>query len=225
MTPRRLIAALGVTVAACSDVRSEGRLCAAADPEAGAYCVSGVRASPGTVHFTGLPWLLDAAEAAGPITLVINVGTFVQPTMVTTVTGVRPEDVSSVVGYSLSERHDLIAVSTSTLTASERSRIEAYATFAESVWEVRSADCGTVLGGGASFDPSGVFFQTVPSDHVALPDMMLFGFVPGCEDLACSSVPGLEEDAGVSGGTSDHRAPGFVATTTNPLLSGAGPRR
>jgi hypothetical protein len=225
MTPRRLVAVLAISSAACSDVSRDGRPGAAADPLAAAYCIAGVCASPGTVHFTGLPWLINSAEAEGPISLVINVGTFVQPTMISTVTGVKPADVSPTVGYSLTQRHDLIAASTATLAAGVSSRIEAYAAFAESVWEVRTPDCATVLGTGASFDPSGIFFQTVSADHVALPDMPFFGFVPGCEDLDCSYVPGLEPDAGAPNVSSDRRAPGFVATTVNPLLAGSGGRR
>jgi hypothetical protein len=222
MKPRRLTAALGVVVAACSDAPPDGGLGAAGDPLVGAYCVSDVRASPGTVHFTGLHWLLNSAEAAGPIVLTVTIGTFVQPAMATTVTGVEPEDVSRAVGYSMSARRDLLAFSAQTLARGESSRLEAYTAFEESFWEVRDAQCAAVLGAGASFNPSGVFFQTVDAYHLGLPDTGLFSLVPGCESLTCATPAELGggRDPGASdAGAPPRRTPGFIPADVNPLLS------
>ena len=93
-------ALLGVADA-CSGARSRtARLGAAADPQVSAYAIAGVRTSPGTVHFTGLPWLLNSTEGTAPMVLTTHVGTFVMPAMSTTVTGVDPDKVSQAVGYS-----------------------------------------------------------------------------------------------------------------------------
>ncbi len=207
-------------VAACSGSLPDRELGTAADPQVGAYAIAGVRTSPGTVHFTGLPWLLDSAEGAGPLVVTTNVGTFVMPAMTSTMTGVDPDKVSQAVGYSLFERHDVIAVSSATLTNLETSRLEAYASFVETLWAVTDASSGALLGAGASFNPSGVYFQTVPGDHVPLPDMGLITFVPGCEDSACARSPGPGGE--VDAGAAENQAPGFVPSVLNPLLSGVG---
>jgi hypothetical protein len=207
-------------VAACSGSPPDLELGTAADPQVATYAIAGVRTSPGTVHFTGLPWLLDSAEGTGPLVVTTNVGTFVMPAMSTTVTGVDPDKVSQAVGYSLFERHDVIAVSTATLTDYETSRLEAYASFVETSWAVADASSGALLGAGASFNPSGVFFQTVPADHVPLPDMGLITFVPGCEGLACTLPPGPGGE--VDAGAAESQAPGFLPSLLNPLLGGVG---
>jgi len=98
-------------------------------------------------------------------------------------------------------------------------------TFQETAFEVKDAACGNVLGTGATFVPSGVFFQTVHSAHAALPDASFFGYVPGCEDLTCapwvvpgaaSGAPGSPSGAGGSSGETPVRiVPGFVPTPTS----------
>jgi hypothetical protein len=201
-------------LAACSGARLDGEIGAAADPQVGVYSITGVHASPGTVHFTGLPWLLNSTEASGPMVITTHVGTFVMPTWTSTVAGVKPAAVSSAVGYSLTGRHDLLAVSSVTVAAHESSRQEAYASFDETLWDVVDASSGDVLGAGASFDPNGVFFQTVTAYHATLADMGLFMLVPGCEDLTCAPLPG-EED----GGTTERRVPGFLPSSSNPALT------
>ncbi len=207
-------------VAACSGSLPDRELGAAADPQVGEYVIAGVHTSPGTVHFTGLPWLVDSAEGTGPLVVTNNVGTFVMPAMSTTVTGVDPDKVSHAVGYSFFERHDVIAVSSATFTALESSRLEAYASFVETLWEVADASSGAPLGTGASFNPSGVFFRTVTAIHVPLSDMGLVTFVPGCEDLACALPPGPGGE--IDAGTAESQAPGFVPSVLDPLTSGVG---
>jgi hypothetical protein len=203
-------------IAACSGAGPDGELGAAADPQVGVYSIAGVHASPGTVHFTGLPWLLNSTEASSPMVITTHVGTFVFPTWLSTVTGVKPAAVSSAVGYGLTARHDLIAVCSVTVADSESSRLEAYASFDETLWDVVEASSGDVLGAGASFDPSGVFFQTVTAYHAPLADMGLFMLVPGCEDLTCASLSGEEQN----GDTSSRRVPGFLPSSVNPALVG-----
>jgi hypothetical protein len=203
-------------VAACSGSLPDREHGTAADPQVAAYAIAGVRRSPGTVHFTGLPSLLNSTEATGPMVITTHVGTFVMPAMSTTVTGVDPATVSHAVGYSLFERRDLLSLSTATLTDFESSRLEAYASFEETLWEVRDASSGAPLGAGASFNPSGVFFQTVTAYHVPLPDMGLSAFVPGCENLACALPPGPGGE--VDAGAAEREAPGFVAVPLNPLF-------
>lgn len=207
-------------VAACSGSLPDDELGAAVDPLVAAYAIAGVHQSPISVHFSGLPWLLNSAEATGPMVLTVHVGNFVLPTMTTTVSGVAPDVVSRAVGYSLSERHDLYAVSSATLEAFRSSRLEAYSSFEETSWEVVDCASGAILGTGSSFNPSGVFFQTVPALHVALPDMGLFTFVPGCEDLECLPLPGPggSADAGATG----RGAPGFLPASSSPVFSVGG---
>ena len=217
MTARWLAATLGL--AACSSALADGELGTAASRQVLTYAVAG--ASPGTVHFTGLPWLLNSAEATGPIVLTTHVGTFVAPVMTTTVTGVDRDAVAHTVGYSLSERHDLLAVSSATLREFEASRLEAYASFDETCWEVRDAASGAVVGSGSSFDPSGVFFQTVNATHVALPDMGLVELVPAC--VPPCVLPGAEDEG--DAGAPERRVPGFIPSSTGPLAGGGAGKR
>jgi hypothetical protein len=211
---RFLLAALGV--AACSGF-SENELGRAVEAQVSAYSIAGVRASPGTVHLTGLPWLLNCAEATGPMVVTTHVGTFVQPMMSTNVTGVTPDAVSHAVGYSLWARHDLLAVSSASFAPFESSRLEAYASFVQTCWEVRDGAGGALVGTGASFDPCGVYFQTVNASHVALPDEGVFDFLPAC--LPGGPLPPEGEgegaaDAGVA------RAPGFLPSENHPVIIG-----
>jgi hypothetical protein len=204
----------------CLGSLPDGARGTAAEPIVAAYAIAGVRRSPGTVHFTGLPRILNSTEATGPMVITTHVGNFVLPAMTTTVTGVDAAAVSHAVGYNFSERRDLLALSTATLTVRQSSRVEAYASFEETFWEVRDASSGAPLGAGASFNPSGVFFQTVTAQHVALPDMDLFALVPGCESLACAFPPGPggEVDAGVA----ERQPPGFIPSALSPLLGASG---
>jgi hypothetical protein len=208
-----LAAVLGV--AACSGARPDGELGVAADPQVGVYSIAGVHASPGTVHFTGLPWLLNSTETSSSMVITTHVGTFVFPTWTSTVKGVKPAAVSGAVGYGLTGRHDLIAVCSVSVGESESVRQEAYASFDETLWDVVDASSGDVLGAGASFNPTGVFFQTVTAYHAALADMGLFMLVPGCENLGCAALPGEE-----NGGTTERHVPGFFPSSTNPALVG-----
>ena len=216
---RRCLAAL-LGVAACSGSLPDRELGAAADPQAAAYAIAGVRASPGTVHFTGLPWLIDSAEGAGPLVVTTNVGTFVMPAMSTTVTGVDPDKVS---------RRSATASSSATTSSPcppqpcrtsrpHGSRPTRPSSRRYGRWRTRRpAPCSARAHRSA---PSGVFFQTVPADHVALPDMGLITFVPGCEDLACALSPGPGGE--VDAGTAERQAPGFLPSLLNPLLTGGG---
>jgi hypothetical protein len=205
--------AAALTVAACSVPLPEGELGTAAEACA-LYSIASVHASPGTVHFTGLPWLLNSGEATGPIVLTAHVGTFVLPVMTSTVSGVDPHAVSHAVGYSLSARHDLLAVSSANLAVGESSRLEAYASFDETTWVVSDPSCGSVLGTGASFDPSGVYFQTVSATHVRLPDMGVYELVAACPD------PGEAPPDGRGAGAPRSGVPGFIPSDVNPLLVG-----
>ena len=213
-----LAAMLGV--AACSAPLPDGERGTASEPQTVAYAIAGVRTSPGTVHFSGLPRILNSSEATGPIVITTHVGHFVQPAMSATVTGVDPEAVSHAVGYNLTERVDLIAVSSATLKALESKRVEAYASFIETFWEARDPSTGALLGTGASFEPSGVFFQTVTARHARLPDTGLSTFVEGCVGLACTFPldPEGEGDAGVPA----HQVPGFVPSGGAGLLGTEG---
>jgi hypothetical protein len=179
--------------------------------QAAAYAIAGVHASAGTAHFIGLPWLLNSAEGVGPLVVTTHVGTFVQPVMSTTVTGVDPDAVSHAVGYSVWARHDLLAVSSASLPPFESSRLEAYASFNETCWEVRDPSTGAPVGSGESFEPCGVYFQTVSASHVALPDIGVFELVPACPPPVCASPPCAE---GAGGGP-----PGFFPSENNPAVS------
>ncbi|MFT3773949.1 MAG: hypothetical protein QM820_51935 [Minicystis sp.] len=216
-----LVALLGV--AACSGSLPDEELGSAADPQLAAYSIAGVRMSPLSVHFTGLPWLLNSVEATGPIVVTAHVGTFVLPTMTTTVSEVAPAAVSGAVGYSLSQRRDLYAVSSATIPAVQTSRLEAYASFEETFWDVVDATTGVPLGSGASFNPSGVFFQTVDAKHTALPDMGLFTFVQGCENLKCFPLPAFAGGAGeADAGAESREVPGFIPSPINPIINAGG---
>jgi hypothetical protein len=49
--------------------------------------------------------------------------------------------------------------------------VEAYPDFQRTVFEIRDASCGALLGIGAAYRPIGVYFRAVYAEEVALADL------------------------------------------------------
>jgi hypothetical protein len=143
------------------------------------YCILNVHTDEETVHFEGPDWMIASVEGAGPLNLDLRVLKFLIPTMSTT-GHYKPKEstVSTAVGYSMQERYGVndytrLAVNTGTFQ-----RVEAYADFQRTAFEIHDAGCGALLGTGASYRPIGVYFRAVDATDVALPDIGVHLCVP-----------------------------------------------
>jgi hypothetical protein len=172
------VAAVLASIAACAGDRP-APLGVASDPLEVDYCLLNVETDEGTVHFEGPDWLLASVEGAGPLNLDLRVLKFIIPTTTST-THDKPKasTVSTAVGYSVQERYGVndytrLAVPTDTFQ-----RVEAYTDFQRTVFEIRAADCTTLLGTGAAYRPIGVYFRAVDATDVALPDLGVEVCVP-----------------------------------------------
>ncbi|APR76314.1 Hypothetical protein A7982_01661 [Minicystis rosea] len=143
----------------------------AALADATGYCISNVAVDPVTIHFQGQQWLIGAAEGRGPRDLSVDVSEFIQP-QISTNTSVKldPNAVSDAVGYSVAARYQVRALSSITVSTGIFQRLEAYASYQRSDWEIKDAACLVHLGFGSTFKPIGVYFETVGGTNIALPD-------------------------------------------------------
>ena len=165
-----------------------------------AYCLLNVHTDEGTVHFEGPDWLLASGEGRGTDAMAIDVRVldFVQPAMSSTTTA-KPtaSSVSTAVGYSLTARYGVNDFSRLTVATGAFQRLEAYPTFQRTVFEIRDASCSAVLGTGAAYRPIGVFFKTVFTEDVPLPDVGVYAFDASCPGPSCDpGVPAPLPDAG-----------------------------
>ncbi|MFT3773948.1 MAG: hypothetical protein QM820_51930 [Minicystis sp.] len=175
-------ALLAVSAARCSppfeapDPSAPGE---AAEAITGTYCITDVQTDPVTYHFDSPRWVLQAAEGLGPRVLALTVAGYAAA-LVTTTTTQRPKEseISTAVGYSLSEFYYLQASAAHTVDDRRFRRLEAYINYARSVWVIREAGCGAVLGTGVSFKPIGVYFAVRSTGSVAIPGTSVIGFIP-----------------------------------------------
>jgi hypothetical protein len=173
---------------------------AAALAVSGGYCLTDVHTDVPTLHFHGQEWLMDEAEGLGPRTLDVNITSFVQPQVVTNTTfKLDPGDVSSAVGYSVTDRFQVSASSSVSVPAGMYERLEAYTAFQRAIWEIRDAACLVHVGLGAAYKPVGVFFQTVDGASLPLPDPGIFVAAPDCEGPGCVLGAGLGQPAPAGG--------------------------
>lgn len=208
-------AALGllvVSAASCSGRPEETEGSApgeAAEALAGAYCITDVQTDPRTYHFDSPRWVLQAAEGIGPRVLTVTVAGYAAPLLTTTLSRhPKASDLSTAVGYSLGEFYYLQASGAYTVAKGSDKRLEAYVNYARSVWVVREAGCGAVLGTGTSFKPIGIYFAARDTASVAIPGSSVISFVPGCTGGACgvalepdpTSPPTSDAVAGDKGG-------------------------
>jgi hypothetical protein len=191
-------------IAACAEDRPTGapvELGAAADSLTVDYCLLDVHTDDGTIHFEGPDWLLASVEGAGPLNLDLRELDFLIPT-VTTTGNDKPKasTVSAAVGFSVQDRYGVNDYTRLAVASGTFQRVEAYADFQRTVFEVHDASCGAFLGTGAAYRPIGVYFRAVYAEDVALPDFGVHVYVPvddGPPPVPAGTQPG---DAGADAG-------------------------
>ena len=146
------------------------------------YCLLNVHTDEETVHFEGPESLLGSVEGRGPLSgtflLDFRIQDLLIPRMTTTGRDKpRNSTVSTAVGYSMEERYGFTDFARLTVSAGVFQRVEAYANFERTVFEIHDASCGTFLGFGAAYRPIGVYFKTVDAEDVALPDIGVHVYV------------------------------------------------
>lgn len=139
------------------------------------HCILNAHTDNGTVHFQGPNWLLTSSEGLGPQSLNVVIQQTVQPAISASETfKLDPSSISEAVGYSVTERYDVFGGATLAVPRMAFQRLEAYTAYQRTVWEIRDASCDVVLGLGASFRPIGVFFRTVNTSDVWIPDVDVY---------------------------------------------------
>ena len=171
---RFLLALLVIHAAACSDSRDEARTQPGgpSDPHAlgtaqDAYCTShaitNVIVLPGTYHWEDPPHLLESTEGFGPRTLSLTISDSISPSASESST-FTPTDsqISSSVGYDLSASFSLDASSSILVPFGAYARLEAFATFQVTTWDIVGTNCfgAPDSGTGISYKPVGVYFKT-----------------------------------------------------------------
>ena len=189
---------------ACSDARREVE---ASDPDLGtvqqAYCfnhsIINVVVAPGTYHWEDPGHLLSAVEGFGPQGLGLSVATSVASAS-TSSSSYTPTDseISTAVGYDASESTSLQASTTVLVPFGGYKRVEAYATFRKSIWDVLDTSCNGPdvlnVGAGVSFKAVGVYFKVC-----AAFDCTLGGGVVGGDPLPSGPPPPVAPPPGGGG--------------------------
>ena len=197
---------LAISAGACSD--SHGDPPTKANDGRGlgetqeAYCAShsivNVLVAPGTYHWEDSAHLLNSAEGFGPRTIGISVSDSISPSASESST-YTPSDseISSSVGYDISASFAIDASTTVFVPFGAYARIQAYATFEMTTWDIIGTNCigAADTGTGVSYKPVGVYFKTCE----AL-DCSLGGGVVGGGPILSGSAPGGTGGAG-GGGT------------------------
>ena len=195
-------ALLAISTASCSDSQ---RPCSPADDSGvlrsiqEGYCAShsivNVTLAPGTYHWEDPLHLLTSAEGFGPRSLSLTVADSISPSASESSTYTPSNsEISSSVGYDLGATFELDASTSILVPFGGYARVQAFASFAMTTWDIIGTNCvGAVDGGtGVSFKPVGVYFKT-------------------CEALDCSLGGGV-----VGGGA------GGGPMLSGPVPSGAG---
>ena len=198
---------LAISTAACSDSHgaaspgNDGHGVGAAQQ---GYCAShsivNVKVAPGTYHWEDPAHLLNSAEGFGPRSLSITVSDSISPSASESSTYTPSNsEISSSVGYDISATFAIDASSNILVPFGGYARIQAFATFAMTTWDIVGTSCvGAVDGGtGVSFKPVGVYFKTCE----AL-DCSLGGGIVGGGPMQSGPAPSGAGGAGGSGGTS-----------------------
>jgi hypothetical protein len=159
------------------------------------YCVLDASTDVGTVHFQGPDWLLTSSEVVGPLELNVRVLQYLQPAMSTSIdVELDPSTISNAVGYSVQHRYGIEDRTRLSVDAGRFQRVEAYADYQRTVFDVLDAGCSTFLDTGAAYRPIGVYFKAVYAEDVCLPDIGVH---------VCVQVPGVpppSEEPGDAGG-------------------------
>lgn len=171
---RFLVALLVIDAVACSDSRDEARTQPGGsnDPHAvgtaqDAYCtnhaITNVVVLPGTYHWENPLHLLDSTEGFGPRTLSMTISDSISPSASESSTYTpTSSEISSSVGYDLSATFSIDASSSILVPFGAYARLEAFATFQVTTWNIVGTNCfgAPDLGTGVSYKPVGVYFKT-----------------------------------------------------------------
>jgi hypothetical protein len=207
---RRAVATLlAVASAGCSE-RLRGTDIAtgeAVDALAGTYCITDVQTDALTYHFDSPRFVLQAAEGVGPRVLALTVAGFAGP-LVSDHLAQHPSagEISAAVGYDVGQFFYLQASAAYSVEPDASKRLEAYINYARSLFIVREAGCGTVLGTGMSFKPIGVYFASRDITSTAIPGTSIVNFLPDGSGGPCGYPLGPDpasmsaSDAGADSG-------------------------
>jgi uncharacterized membrane protein YgcG len=201
----RLLAALLVFhAAACSDSRDEARTQAGGpnDPHVlgtaqDAYCtnhtITNVVILPGTYHWEDPLHLIDSAEGFGPRSLNLTISDSISPSASES-SSYTPtnSEISSSVGYDISASFSIEAASSILVPFGAYARLEAFATFQMTTWDIVGTNCfgAPDIGTGVSYKPVGVYFKTC-QDYICL---------MGGDAIGTGPVPSYPGSTGGAGG-------------------------
>jgi hypothetical protein len=208
--------------AACTRDLSAGSadLGVAAEGDEIDYCILNVHTDEETVHFEGPTALLGSVEGAGPIQLDLRLLDFLIPTVTFSGKHVPKEStVSRAIGHSLQERYGVDEFTRLSVAEGQFQRVEAYANYQRTVFDVFDSGCTTFLGTGAAYRPIGLYFKAVLTGDDCLPDIGVHVCVP----VPDPSPPPEQEDAGADDDDGhDASADGSEAGTEKGGASDAG---
>lgn len=171
---RLLLAVLAIHAVACADTRDEARTQPGSSNDPGglgtaqdAYCTSHVIANvavlPGTYHWEDPVHLLDSTEGFGPRTLSMTISDSISPSASESSTYMPTNsEISSSVGYDISASFSIDASSSVLVPFGAYARLEAFATFQVTTWDIVGTNCfgAPDSGTGVSYKPVGVYFKT-----------------------------------------------------------------
>jgi hypothetical protein len=171
------VALLVLHAAACSDSRGQAgtQPGGPGDPRdlgtaQDAYCtnhtITNVVVLPGTYHWEDPLHLLDSAEGFGPRTLSLTISDSISPSASES-SSYTPtnSEISSSVGYDISASFSIDASSAILVPYGAYARIEAFATFQVTTWDIVGTNCfgAPDFGTGVSYKPVGIYFKTCQS--------------------------------------------------------------
>lgn len=212
-----LVALLAVSIAACAGSHDESA--GAGEPGAPgglgttqqAYCVNhsivNVVIAPGTYHWEDPAHLLNSAEGFGPRSLSVSIAASISPSSSSSSTySPSNSEISTSVGYDVTATSSLDASTTVLVPFGGYARVDAFATFQKTTWDVVGTNCfgGSDNGVGVSYKPVGVYFKTCLAYDCSLGGAVGGGPIP--------SGPGPSGGGAGGGGGAGSSATGSAST-------------
>jgi hypothetical protein len=230
-----LLATMLVAVSsACSDSRHED---APSEPAFGAaqqaFCfnhtIVNVVVAPGTYHWEDPGHLLNAAEGFGPMSLNLSIQTSVGSAS-TSSSSYTPEEseISTAVGYDVSEETSLQAATTVLVPFGGYKRVEAYATYKKSIWDILDTNCNGPdvlnVGAGVSLKAVGVYFKVCAAFDCSLGGGLVGGdpMLSGPHANPPGGGAGSSTSGAGSGSSSSSSTSGAGSGSSSSGTSGAG---